>query len=681
MENEERAHLESHYQTELESIKNEVSRLTDLLEQLLRTKNREGTSAQQLEGVPPAHIPQASQNQGANSANEQHFVPITPIQPTHAPITVDLTAEGVPDNRSPSLMDQDKLLVLIPEFITYTGLECPNTHLRSYCNKMAEVIRDDKLLIYFFQDSLAGSALSWYMRLDNIWIRSWRDLVEAFLKQYNFNLEIALDRTNLMSMEKRSQESVRAYAQRWRDEATHVQPPLIETEMVTLFANTFKAPYYEHLMGSSSQHFYDVVRIAKRIEQGIKAGRIAEPLEKRGFIGRKREGDVNNLEGGYKGKRVDSYNPQIPSSQFTHMNISPPFSSNQTKNHQRPTARYTPEQLPPLPMPLKDLYAKLLSIGHIAPIPALPLQPPFPIWYKPELTCEYHTGNLRHGIETCYAFKKRLLELIKIGWVSFEDKPNVNSNPLPKHAPSSSGVGMIKVGNQCESLKVSMKRKGHHIEDCIEFCEKIATMLKMGELRIELRIEPMESRGEVSMMEGQDEMTGVCRVQQTANGPLRLILVKPFCTKGNHNVMPYNYGYASHIQTPVSLFHTEVSGLTRSGQCFTPEELQKTKGKEVIDLNKALEVNKPITEEESNEFLKLIKHSEYCIVDQLKKTLARISLMSLILSSKPHRNALQKVLNEVYVPQDIEHKTMEHLVGRIHATNYLYFTTDELDAE
>jgi hypothetical protein len=122
----------------------------------------------------------------------------------------------------------------IPDFIKYTGLECPNTHLRSYYNKIAEVIRDDKLLIYFFQDSLAGFALSWYMRLDSVRIRSWIDLVEAFLKQYKFNLEIAPDRTSLMSMEKRSQESARAYAQRWRDEATHVQPPLIEIEMVTL---------------------------------------------------------------------------------------------------------------------------------------------------------------------------------------------------------------------------------------------------------------------------------------------------------------------------------------------------------------------------------------------------------------------------------------------------------------
>ena len=68
-------------------------------------------------------------------------------------------------------------------------------------------------------------------------------------------------------------------------------------------------------------------------------------------------------------------------------------------------------------------------------------------------------------------------------------------------------------------------------------------------------------------------------------------------------------------------------------------------------------------------------------MDQSKKTPAKISIMSLILSSEPHRNALQKVLNEAYVPQDIEQKTMEHIVGRIHAANYLYFTEDELDTE
>jgi hypothetical protein len=52
----------------------------------------------------------------------------------------------------------------------------------------------------------------------------------------NFNLETAPDKTCLMSIENGNQESVRTYVQRWW---THVQPPLIEIEMVMLFANTF----------------------------------------------------------------------------------------------------------------------------------------------------------------------------------------------------------------------------------------------------------------------------------------------------------------------------------------------------------------------------------------------------------------------------------------------------------
>jgi hypothetical protein len=400
--------------------------------------------------------------------------------------------------------------------------------------------------------------------------------------------------------------------------------------------------------------------------------------------------------------------------QSTNINFAKPFQTNRTNyqpnnhdNYQRPNTRHPLEQLPPLPMPLKDLYAKLLSLGQITPIFFPPFQPPFPAWYKSELTCEYYAGNPGHEIETCYAFKKKLLELIKMGWVSFEDKPNVNSNPLPNHAASNNGVSMVKVENQSKGLKVPIQKlhgmlvqsgflkmnnehhmersdfcefheeEGHHINDCMEFRKKIEKMMTMGELRIEA----MENGDEIRMMEGQDRLSEVCRVQPAAYGPPKLILVKPSYTKRNHNAMPYNYGYASNVRTPLPLFQTEVSGLTRSGRCFTPEELRKAKSKEVVDLGKELKVNKLVTEEESNEFLKLIKHSEYCTVDQLKKTPARISLMSLILSSEPHRNALQKVLNEAYVPQDIEQKTMEYLVGRIHATNYLYFTADELDIE
>jgi len=54
-----------------------------------------------------------------------------------------------------------------PAFINYTRTQCLMTHLKSYCNKMTEVVHDEKLLMHFFLDSLSGAALSWYVRLDN----------------------------------------------------------------------------------------------------------------------------------------------------------------------------------------------------------------------------------------------------------------------------------------------------------------------------------------------------------------------------------------------------------------------------------------------------------------------------------------------------------------------------------
>jgi len=73
---------------------------------------------------------------------------------------------------------------------------------------MAEVVHNDKLLIHFFQDSLTGSTLSWYMMLNNARIKKWSDLVYAFLRQYKFNIDIALNRTSLIIMEKNNKETL-----------------------------------------------------------------------------------------------------------------------------------------------------------------------------------------------------------------------------------------------------------------------------------------------------------------------------------------------------------------------------------------------------------------------------------------------------------------------------------------
>lgn len=59
----------------------------------------------------------------------------------------------------------------------------------------------------------------------------------------------------------------------------------------------------------------------------------------------------------------------------------------------------------------------------------------------------------------------------------------------------------------------------------------------------------------------------------------------------------------------------------------------------------------------------MVKHSEYSIVNQLKKKPTRISLFLLIISFEPHHKALIKVLNKSYVIPDTSLNKVEHLVN------------------
>src|SRR3954463_14654467 len=162
----------------------------------------------------------------------------------------------------------------VPNFEKYKGLTCPRNHLRMYVRKMAAYAHDQKLMIHFFQDSLSGASVDWYMQLEKSHIRSWTDLANTFLKHYKYNLDMAPNRMQLQNLLQKKEESFKEYAQRWREMASRVQPPLLEKELVDMFMATLQGPYYAKMVGSVSSGFSDLVVIGERIEDGIKNGKI-----------------------------------------------------------------------------------------------------------------------------------------------------------------------------------------------------------------------------------------------------------------------------------------------------------------------------------------------------------------------------------------------------------------------
>ncbi|RDY12081.1 hypothetical protein CR513_03166, partial [Mucuna pruriens] len=153
------------------------------------------------------------------------------------------------------------------EFNKYKGSSYLRVHMAMYYRKMAAYIYDDKILIHCFQDSLTGAALNWYVSLEQGRVKIWRDLVEAFLKQYKYNKDMVPDRSRLQNMVKREQEGFKEYAQRW------------------------------HELAAVTSNFIDLVVVSKRIELGIRHGKLTQANNDVGSAKKlaleKRKGEAN----------------------------------------------------------------------------------------------------------------------------------------------------------------------------------------------------------------------------------------------------------------------------------------------------------------------------------------------------------------------------------------------------
>ena len=69
----------------------------------------------------------------------------------------------------------------VPDFQKYDGTSDPQIHISIYYSKMGAYLRKEKMLMYFFQESLTGPAMRWYLNLNKHEIKIWENLIDAFL--------------------------------------------------------------------------------------------------------------------------------------------------------------------------------------------------------------------------------------------------------------------------------------------------------------------------------------------------------------------------------------------------------------------------------------------------------------------------------------------------------------------
>ncbi|PKI73158.1 hypothetical protein CRG98_006445 [Punica granatum] len=189
-------------------------------------------------------------------------------------------------------------------------------------SKMLSYWDYEEFVIQTFQDSLMGSALDWFMTLKAGDVPTWTDLSQKFLNQYRFCAETPPTLLDLSMTEIKEGQAFEAYATEWRGRAAKHIPPITERQQVQLFHSTLRGAYYSHLLAHTSS-FSDLIEAGKKLDMGVKLGRIEGPSKKKdgetskkqtaGTSGRGKDTTIGPVNSGYQASQPISvdYTPAL----------------------------------------------------------------------------------------------------------------------------------------------------------------------------------------------------------------------------------------------------------------------------------------------------------------------------------------------------------------------------------
>uniref|UniRef100_A0A2N9I625 Integrase catalytic domain-containing protein n=1 Tax=Fagus sylvatica TaxID=28930 RepID=A0A2N9I625_FAGSY len=339
-------------------------------------------------------------------------------------------------------------------------------------------------------------------------ISHWKELADTFLAQYGFNSQIAPGSVRPSEgWRKKSNETFREYAQRWREKAARARPPLDEREMIKIFVDTLKNPLLRPDDGITNA-------VLCRPDTAEQAAKKAPTKRKEGdvqMIGRN-NGRPRQVLPTFTMQPIQPRPIQAPAPTQAPAPAPAPQMPARPEGNQPNDNRWLrkePRQFTPLPMPMTELYPILIEKSLISPIVPKPYNGPQRRDFNPNSACDFHFGEVGHTVENCGQLRHRVQDLIDHGVLKFEGLPNITTNPLPKHPEG--GVNMVEVeeGNEesiawrrlfytlekrrhitpldappgpstGDACEYHSGARGHSLDCCEEFKKKVTDLMENG---------------------------------------------------------------------------------------------------------------------------------------------------------------------------------------------------------
>jgi len=220
-------------------------------------------------------------------------------------------------------------------------------------------------------------------------------------------------------MTQNDNEPFKAYAQRWRDFATQVRPPLKEKELAKIFLKTLDQFYYENMVSNAPSNFTEMMTIGMRLEEGVRDGRLVkESVPTSDFEGEDQE--VSMVESQPQ-QQYPTYHHVAAIAPDTNVVQNPVYQPQFPQYQQQPRQSTPRTQIDPTPMRYTELFPMLLERNLVHTKAPLPVPARLPTGYRADLSCAFHQGAPGHDIEQCFALKKIVRKLIRNNTLPFLD--------------------------------------------------------------------------------------------------------------------------------------------------------------------------------------------------------------------------------------------------------------------
>ncbi|XP_070022261.1 uncharacterized protein [Nicotiana sylvestris] len=282
---------------------------------------------------------------------------------------------------------------------------------------------------------------------------------------------------------------------------------------------------------------------------------------------------------------------------------------------------------------------------------------PLPRNLDHSVSCEYCSGAPGHDTEKCWRLKTAVQELIDTNRIEVQapEAPNINQNPLPAHHEANM-IELIHKGAELKnpsqtvmmihSSEAKVNEKSTSVKPAVQLKSidnKLVVVMGKRSSIVAKKLEPIKV-----VVQGVSSTPAVV-VKGAHIEPVVIKLVTQLPVIDS-KVVPWKYEQVvvTYKGKEIKEEVCETQGLTRSGRCFSPEELRKARAPK----ENPVPVKKSITEEEAEKFLKKMKMQDYSII-----------------------------LNEAHVSNKISVNNLEKITNKIFEVNRVTFSDNELPVE